>query len=256
MNPDYSMSDDHDLLGTAEELRNVQGDRTSGWKRGIYPPKPPRTRVYDPAKHCGRATTTDGLPCTNTKGFHTPHPGEGLCKYHGGTAEGHIKHGLYAKIKSPSLLDALARVREANVDPTDLTPEVEALRAIVLDFIERRDDYVEALIDFKLSFSQGVTMAINADRTHDPMLMAQACSAIASAVNERPTEVVDISGASAIIDRVGKMSERIHKIKTSQTITLDQIKKLLDNMGMSLARHVNDAGVVAAIQAEWNALEL
>ncbi len=219
--------------------------------------KRPRTRQYDPDKHCGRATTTDGLPCTNTKGFLTPHPGAGLCKYHGGTSPSAIaKHSLYERVQSPGLLDALARVREANVDSTDLTPEVQALRAIVIDFIERRDEYVEALLDFRLSFSQAVTTALNADRTHDPMLMASACAQIASSMNLRPTEVVDVADASTIIDRVGKMAERIHKMKTSQTITLDQIKKLLDNMGMSLARHVKDEGVIAAIQAEWNSLEL
>jgi len=246
----------HSLLGTAEELRNVDGDRTPEHKRGLYPPKPPRRREYNPDTHCGRPTTTDGLPCTNPMGFQTPHPGTGSCKYHGGTSPGHIKHGLYSKVQSPSLLDAIQRVKESGVDTLDLAPEVEVLRAIVLDFVERRDEYTEAVIAFKQSFAPAITIAANADRTQDPVLMQKACRMIASAVNERPVEVIDVSAASVIIDRVGRMAERIHKMKQTSTLTWEAVSALLDRMGLVLAHHVKDADVIAAISKEWNEIEI
>lgn len=216
---------------------------------------------YDPEEHCGYEVKSTGRKCTNKKGMGTPQPGFGPCHLHGGKETLAIMNarrvlGLYHKIRSPKLKDALARVRESNVDAIDLSPEVDVLRAIVLDFVERRDEFVEAIVSFKQSFDQAITKAINADRTHDPELYAEACAEIASAVNKRPIEVVDVSQASAIIDRVGKMAERIHKFKTSDTITLDQIKRLLDNMGMALARHVTDPEVIKAIQADWNQLEI
>lgn len=253
--------EDEDLLGlpapaneSVEAPKEQVFDRHQGWKRGLYPPKPARTRVYNHEIHCGKETTIDGLPCTNGKGHGTQHVGKGACKYHGGSAsDGYKIRGLYTGVESPSLANALERVRLSGTDPLDLAPEVEALRAIVIDFIERRDEYVESLIAFKQSFNAGITTALGSS---NELSALKAVQEIKEAINMRPIETIDISAASTIIDRVGRMAERIHKMRTTNTITMDQIKKLLDNMGMSLARHVQDADVIRRIQEEWSSIEI
>lgn len=237
-----SMNEDDDLTGLPAE------PKPCGW---VSPDE------YDPEDHCGHQVVMTDRACTNKKGMGTPQPGFGPCHLHGGkTAQAILNArrvlGLYHRIRSPKLKDALARVRDSNVDALDLAPEVDVLRAIVLDFVERRDEFVNGIVAFKRSFDAAITKAINADRTHDPELYQEACAEIASSINQRPVEVVDVSQASKIIDQVGRMSERIHKFKTSDTITLDQIKKLLDNMGIALARHVKDPDTIKAIQADWN----
>lgn len=246
--------DDEDLSGTAEELRHIKGDRTQSWKKGMYPPKPPRAREYDPDKHCGQATTTDGLPCTNPKGFHTNHLHHGRCRYHGGGG-GHnlIKHGLYSRIQSPRILDALARVTESGTASLDLEPEVAMLRALVIDFTERHDEFLAGLIDFKESYEQARTMCMNAT---EPLGAMKAVLAMQAAINMRPTEILDISSVSIVIDRVGKMAERIHKMKQTSTITWESVQQLLDKMGLVLVRHITDGEIIDKIRKEWHDIEI
>ena len=82
----------------------------------------------------------DDRPCCLKKGHLTDHDGEGYCHWHcscHGRVNFHSPTGnVYKQIRSKRLSQALALVQEQAADPADLTPELHALKALIVVFLE------------------------------------------------------------------------------------------------------------------------
>jgi hypothetical protein len=181
---------------------------------------------------CGaKRLHADGV-CQNPAGFATEHVGQGRCKFHGGCG-GNLKHGRYSLINRASIREQLDKLKSVEEDVLDLTPEVELLRAVIIDYVNRYDTLTEALFAWHNSFL-------------DPMMQKK----------ERPKQVIDISDVSRMIGSVANVVSQIHKIRTSGAISLETLKRVLESMGIAVARHVKDDAALRAIEAEWRTIRL
>lgn len=176
---------------------------------------------------CG-AKNRQGKPCGHENGWGTDHPGEGRCRLHGGATP--IKHGRYSTITRRSIrqkMDALA----ADKNPLDLEPDLLLLRALLVDYIERYDSFVEALFAWHESYINNGGSA------------------------PKPIQLLDISDASSIIEKVSRVVERVHKIRGENSLSFETFRRLMEQMGLAVAKHV-DADTVGRIEAEWGAISV
>lgn len=218
---------------------------------------------YDPDKHCGANTRPKCVDCgervargkcTNPKGYRTMHFGSGKCHRHGGggltTPPGpKLKHGLNAKspYHTERLESAIARVRRDVADPLDLKPELELLRALVIDYLERYDEFKESVIAFHESFDPAFTALIMSGDGAD---MMKACQQLRGAfANRRPREVLDISAASILLDRIRKMVDTINTIMERRALTPERVKQWQEELVMIVTRHC-DTKTLKKIVAE------
>lgn len=219
-------------------------------KRG---PKP-GPRKFDAEKHCGAPARSRGkAPCTRGKGERTDHPGYGRCWIHGGRNQ--VKHGLASNLyaNSPRLREAIERVREEVKDPMDLSPELELLRGLLRDFTGRHEDLKEALISWNQSFSPAMQTLMTAT---EPSAIVGALEAVRQSIAKRPGQIVDVESAGKLAAEVGKMVERVHKLKQTSAVTYEAVTLLLEQMGMVLLKHMKDPQVVAAIQRDWGEINI
>jgi hypothetical protein len=91
--------------------------------------------IQDRLPPCGRRGKR-GIPCKLPAGWGTDHVGQGRCKLHGGTSR--IKHGRYSTILRPAIKQRLDELERLDQHPLVLRPELKLLRALVIDFIERK----------------------------------------------------------------------------------------------------------------------
>lgn len=212
-------------------------------------------RKFDSMKHCGANRRSGGL-CVHGKGFGTDHSGSGRCKYHGGGGKGKPSgrpptHGRYSKITRPRIKELIEQFSE-DPDPMNLEPEVILLRALTQDFVERYDGFIDGLLSWNASFSSGIQSLVT---TRDPAALLRAREQIRASMNQRPTQVLDVSAASVLVDRLGKMVERIHKIKTEGAITIEAMSKVMERLGLVVAKHV-DSETAAKIDREWLEIQI
>ena len=218
---------------------------------------------------CG-AKTRKGAPCSRVAGFGTDHLGQGRCRWHGGATP--IKHGRYSSVTRPRLAELLARAATDNTDPLDLEPELQLLRALVLDYIERYDETTEALLNWHSSFGDGFAQAVQ-DWRHK---LADWCELedqsgvepprppIPIHFEGKPRQVPDILSVGRFISEIGAMVERQHKRRTEGSITLATLDRVLEQHGLELQAAVQDVITDAstreilfdAIETRWNGIRL
>jgi hypothetical protein len=102
------------------------------------------------------------------------------------------------------------------------------LRTLVVDYVERYEDFHEALI------------AWHADSTK----------------TSKPRKVLDITDAGNLIEKISRTVQRIHQIHSTGSITLDTFKRVVESMGIVVAKHVEDKTILDAIEGEWSNLAL
>jgi len=178
-------------------------------------------------------TTKQTRYCKQPAGFRTAHPGQGPCYKHGGARP--IFTGRYSGIKYKTVKEEMIRQSELEQDIMDLAPEVHLLRSLVVDFINRYRRFAKALLAW-----------------------------YRDAGNTKPRRIMDISDAADLIDKVGKVIERMHKIQTTGSISLDTFKRVTEQMGIIVAKevskHFKDKKSVelflAAVEEQWGSLAL
>jgi hypothetical protein len=126
--------------------------------------------------------------CRARAGARTDHPGVGRCYHHSGTKQ--VFSGRYSTLTNERVAPLVAAFL-ADPSPTDLGPEVALLRALVHDFVERYNLLVDALVEW--------------NHGRDP--------------NARPQRIPRLSDVAALVAEVGKMVERIEKIRTAAHIS-------------------------------------
>ena len=164
--------------------------------------------------------------CRNPAGARTDHHGQGRCYLHGGRSV--KKSGRYSTIDHERFREKLGQLEAIEQDVMDLVPEVQLLRTLVIDYVERYEDYHAALL------------AWHADSTK----------------TSKPRKVLDIADAGNLIEKIGRTVHRIHQIHSTGSITLDTFKRGGESMGIVVAKHVEDKPTLDAIEIEWSELAL
>lgn len=174
---------------------------------------------------CGARKKTGEGHCTQPAGWGTDHPGDGKCKLHGGASP--IKTGRYSKIKRPRIQDLVEHL-ESDPDPLNLLPEVLMIRALAIDYIERYDEFSEALLGWHESFNERE--------------------------NPKPRKILDLADASRLLERVARVVDLIQKHQKEGAISIETVHRLMENMGLAVAKHVADTKTIRAIEKDWSEL--
>lgn len=136
--------------------------------------------------------------------------------------------GAYAYVRFNKIRDLMTRLSRIEYNAMDLIPEANLLRALTIDFINRYEEFSDALMAWY----------------HDPES------------NTKPRRVMDISDASYLIESISRVVERLHRIQSQGAISLETFKRITERMGMIVANHVADPETLNKIEAEWMALSL
>lgn len=137
-------------------------------------------------------------------------------------------HGRYSKISTRRIADLLTSLRAEEEHVMDLAPEVSLLRALVHDFIERYDQFVDALMAWYL----------------DPQNKL------------RPRKVMDIADAGALIESISRIVHRMHQIQSEGAISLATFQRVTEHMGRIVTKYVRDPEMLEKIESEWMDLAL
>ena len=212
--------------------------------------KPKRRKPYD--KTC-RAKTRKGTQCGRPAGWGTDHIGEGRCKLHGGKTP--IKTGRYSKITRPRIKELIEQF-ENDPKPLDLLPEVKLLRALILDYIERYDEYTEALIlwwDAEINpHEYGEAPEYNEDGSEKPHRYS------------RPRKIIDILQVGGFIKDIGSLIEKVNKQKDKQAVSMEHLHRVMQAMAMETVAAIReviedaDTGsrLATAIQRRWESIRI
>lgn len=257
--------------------RNPKVSRT-----GAKPHATPRALPVTEPKEgtCGARTKGRVGFCSKPAGWRTDHEGQGKCYLHGGATP--IKHGRYSTIKRPEIR-ALIEQYEADDNPLNIFPELAAARAFLHDFIERYDEWREAIIGWHVSWGAAkkplpedklaaFTAVVDewendlytntpedevTERQKTDLEQARSfLSLLTGDLNEsRPRQVLDISDAVRHADTITKIVERIEKIRSSG-FTYEQIKRFLFEVDRVLAARITDIPLLEQMRDEILAIRV
>lgn len=183
--------------------------------------------VVDGRKYCG-AMTKRGVPCRAPAGRGTDHPGVGRCRNHGGASP--IRHGRYSQIKREELREAIERY-EADPDPLNILAEIAAARALFEDFINRYQEFADALVAWHESWREDEGPS-------------------------KPRQILDISDAYRILSEITKMVERVEKIRAANAVSRPDLIRIMTEMGRVVERHVTDEATREKIKDGWLEIRL
>lgn len=255
------------------------GERGHRPERVAADPMTESVAVAPSGTFCG-AKTREGAKypaCRRPAGWGTDHVGEGRCKLHGGRSL--VRHGRYSKVKRTAVRRLIEQY-EADPDPLNLLPEVAALRALFTDYIERYDVMREALLGWyasfevrqrRLPYDQELAFGRVIDeyeavlregeptsrQEEDLKLARKFVEKLAEPVAEaKPRTILDLADAGRLLDMVGKMVERIEKIRAENAISRPDLIRVMGEMARVLQLHVTDRETLEKIVAGWEAIRV
>lgn len=196
-------------------------------KKGVKP-KPGHYATERDGPFCNRPRAHGRGPCKNYAGFRTDHPGEGPCFKHQGGRRTNLKHGRYSIIQHRRVVEAMDQLIAIQDNALDLVPEITLLRALLIDYINRYDEFVEALM----------TWYAQPD------------------VKSRPRRILDITDASGLVNTISQVVHRLHQINSEGAISLATFQRVTEHMGIIVARYVKDEKTLEQISAEWRNLAI
>ncbi|CAA9573805.1 MAG: hypothetical protein AVDCRST_MAG86-1957 [uncultured Truepera sp.] len=219
--------------------------------------------------------------CKIRAGAGTDHKGSGRCKSHGGNSV--VTSGRYSGIARPSIKEKLEQF-EADADPLNLLPEVQLLRALILDFVNRYDESTDALVAWRNSFGTSYQAAVKLWRDEYSDWREKVTDIYEGGWRDveaddlpappeppdpfehenKPRQVLDILSAGKFVGEVGKMVERIEKQRQEGTIRLETLDRVLEQLGVEVVKavqqHVPDADTRTAllrdIEKQWGTIRL
>lgn len=189
------------------------------------------------AKHNKRPGT-----CKRPAGWGTDHPGEGRCKLHGGGAQ--KPSPAYLEVNASPRLRELIDGYSTDADLLNLSKDLARMRAIVHDYIERHDQITGALIAWHASHTSGYQEAVALWREqltlyldavnasgHEPTMDPPA-PPIPEHFESKPRQLPDLATAVGLIDKIGGMVERIQKREGERSISLAEVDRVLNELGL------------------------
>lgn len=175
---------------------------------------------------CG-AKTRSGGHCGQAAGWGTGHPGEGRCKLHGGKSP--VRSGRYSTVSRPRIRDLIEQF-QGDDSPLDILPELAAARALFQDFIERYDEFTDALVAWHDSWGE--------ERAR------------------KPVQVLDISDAYRILSEVTKIAKRIEDVRAQNAISRQDFYRVMTEMGRVVDLVVEDPKQRERIHEGWMGIAL
>ena len=179
---------------------------------------------------------------------------------------------LRVRPRLKELIDKFAS--EVNVD--DLSHEITILRALVQDYVERYDDMSAALLAWHASYSTEFEEAMKLWRGK----VADYVKRTAEHGQEPDTpfpeppqpgefqrkarQIIDMIAVGGLVDKVGKMSDRIEQRKKQGTISLALLDQALERLGMEVVYAAKEVGLddvtrtalLSVIERRWHAVRL
>ncbi len=177
---------------------------------------------------CGAPKRQGVDPCTQKAGWGTEHVGEGKCKLHGGSNP--IKHGRYSGVTRERLRELIEQF-EADPNPLDMTSELAACRALYQDYIERYDEFTDALIAWHASYDGDKRSA-------------------------KPRQILDIAEAYRIIAEITRIVKRIEDVRAGSAISRADFYRIMTEMGRVVALAVEDGDMRDKIHDGWMEIRL
>lgn len=211
------------------------------------PKRQPRQRGTTRAERqklpiCGAKHTKRNGVCQNPAGKGTDHPGEGRCKYHGGGAQ--KASPAYLEVNASPRLKELIDGYSTDADLLNLSRDLARMRAIVHDYIERHDQITAALIAWHASHTSGYQEAVALWREqmalyleavrqgHSEPEMDPPAPPIPEHFESKPRQLPDLATAVSLIDKIGGMVERIQKREGERSISLAEVDRVLNELGL------------------------
>lgn len=226
---------------------------------------------------CGARNRSGGY-CRKPLGAGTTHVGQGRCKLHGGASP--IRHGRYSTIQRDSIRLLLEK-HEADPDPLNILPELAAARAFFEDFVNRYDEWREAILSWWQSWSlsrrRWTTEEVEAfrglvddcedrgrsegdltDRQESAIALARSFLEALSGgdLESRPRQILDVSAAHTMLAEITKIVERIERIRSANAISRPDLLRVMAEMGRVVEAHVSDEQARNRITEGWLAIRV
>lgn len=186
-------------------------------------------RPHGTVAYCGAHGRQRGAPCKRPAGWGTDHVGQGRCKLHGGCSP--IRSGRYSTIERDNIAKLIAQF-EADPNPLDMRPELAAMRALFVDYIQRYDEFADALLAWHDSWG-------------------------AEDKKAKPHQILDIADAGRLLAETTKIVERIEKLQADKVnnVTRADLARVMLEMGRIVEVHAN-AATWKKIKHDWLGIKL
>lgn len=226
------------------------------------------------AAHCGAKTRAGGT-CSFVAGYRTDHVGEGRCYLHGGATP--IKHGRYSSITRESLRQLIEQ-HETDPDPLNILPELAASRALFVDFIQRYDEWRDALVAWHATYRLGTRPldpariqvltdvidryeALVAEEEIDADLeilesVRDTIAALGSGDRGKPLQILDVSDAYRIVSEITQIVARIEKIRAQNAVSRAELLRIMSEQWRVVEMYVTDPKVRLGIRDGWLGIRL
>lgn len=171
-----------------------------------------------------------------------------------------MKHGRYSTVRRTAIRELIEK-HEADPDPLNILPELAAARALFQDYIERYDEWREAVIAWHQSYQKvgrplPATMVLAFEACldeYDNLLNErgeasekqeadlEAARSFVELLRDpgeaKPTQVLDIADAYRIVSEITKIAARIEKIRAANAISRPNLFRLMAEMGRIVEHH-------------------
>jgi hypothetical protein len=141
---------------------------------------------------------------------------------------------MYSAVKRRRVTDLIDELKEKGEDPLNLVEDLYLIRAMAIDFVNRYDEYTEALINWNKSWQN----------SKEPEKA------------RKPTRVYDISHAVSLIREATRVVKLVHDIRNQGSITMRTFKRLMEQMALTVARYVKDGKTLRRIERDWGLIQL
>lgn len=173
---------------------------------------------------CNYPTENGTSFCKSPSGAATTHPGSGYCSRHDAVSYDPIHR--YRDIKNPALKKKMAKLDGIERDVFDLIPEIQLMRTLLVDYIDRFYSWQEELHAWYID--QG----------------------------KSPKRMMDVTECARLVKIVGELIERQQRLVAKEAISLETFRRITESMGIIVARYVRDGKTLEAIERDWTLLDL
>lgn len=208
-----------------------------------------------------------GVYCQQPCGKNTPHEGQGRCWLHGGLVP--VKSGRWSKIIRKEIQELLTQL-EGEEDPLNILPDLNMVRALLADFLNRYEENRDAMLAWYASWNgrpwrtSDLTLLTDVLKEYEIKLkegdeweesaMADLCARAQAMVHNmevaytgRPREVLDIADAHRMAVEATKIVERIEKIRARNAVSREDFARVMTELGRTAEAALSPARVRAAL---------
>lgn len=211
------------------------------------------------------ANTKRGAKCRKAAGWGTPND-TGPCRLHGGNTPSTLARQEYIKANATTMgvysshmertdIIELAERFRTKVNPTDLHDELALIRAVVLKEIDRvedlRDHFMRWGASFTRAYQEKVSTWFHVALMHKQSLeeaqLDEDWEGYEKALQnlrrhmrnvpdplhymDKPTQLHDLGHMTKLLNQVGTLAEKIHKIEQDGSVSIATLLGLLNRIG-------------------------